>query len=92
MSTIALKEASARISGDLIAFLQKLVQTPSISGQEKEVASLIVKEMERLAYDEVFTDSMGNVVGIIKGGGHGENIMFNGHMDHVDPGRLEAWE
>ena len=92
MSTIALKEASARISGDLIAFLQRLVQTPSISGQEKEVASLIVKEMERLAYDEAFTDSMGNVVGIIKGSGQGENIMFNGHMDHVDPGRLEAWE
>jgi len=48
--------------------------------------------MKRLGYDEVFTDAMGNVVGVIKGSGQGENIMFNGHMDQVDPGRLEAWE
>jgi len=92
MSTVAIKEATAQIAGDLVAFLQRLVQTPSISGQENEVARLIAKEMERLAYDEVFIDSMGNVAGIIKGSGQGENIMFNGHMDHVDAGRLEAWE
>jgi len=92
MSIPALKEASIRVTDDVIAFAQKLVQTPSISGQEQEVAKLIASEMERLGYDEVLTDTMGNVVGMIKGSGQGENIMFNGHMDQVDPGRLEAWE
>ncbi|MFC2021927.1 YgeY family selenium metabolism-linked hydrolase [Chloroflexota bacterium] len=92
MSILALKEASPRVAGDVVSFAQKLVQTPSISGQEQEVAGLIAREMERLAYDEVFTDDMGNVVGTIKGSGQGESIMFNGHMDHVDPGRLEAWD
>ena len=92
MSIPALKEASIRVTDDVTAFARKLVQTPSISGQEQEVAKLIASEMERLGYDEVFTDTMGNVVGMIKGSGQGENIMFNGHMDQVDPGRLEAWE
>ncbi|MBA7684832.1 Succinyl-diaminopimelate desuccinylase [subsurface metagenome] len=92
MSIQALNEASIRATDDVSAFAQRLVQTPSISGQEQEVAGLIVREMEKLAYDEVFTDDMGNVVGIIKGSGRGENIMFNGHMDHVDPGRLENWD
>ncbi len=92
MSTIDLKEASARVAGDITAFARKLVQTPSISGQEQDVAELITGEMKKLGYDEVFTDAAGNVVGIIKGSGQGDNIMFNGHMDQVDPGRLEAWE
>lgn len=92
MSVLTVKEVSARIGDDLIAFAQRLVQTPSISGHEGAVAELIVNEMKKLAYDEVFTDEMGNVVGIIKGSGQGENLMFNSHMDHVDPGRLEAWK
>ena len=92
MSITTIKEASARVADDMTAFLQRLVQAPSISGEEGEVASLIVREMEKLGYDEVFTDDMGNVAGIIKGSGQGENIMFNGHMDQVDAGRLEAWE
>ena len=92
MSIPALKEASIRVADDVTAFARKLVQTPSISGQEQEVAKLITSEMEKLGYDEVFTDTMGNVLGMIKGSGQGESIMFNGHMDQVDPGRLEAWE
>ncbi len=92
MSITAIKEASARAADDVTSFLQKLVQTPSVSGQEGGVVDLIIKEMEKLGYDEVFRDEMGNVAGIIKGSGKGENIMFNGHMDQVDAGRLETWE
>lgn len=92
MSISALKTATAKIAGDVTTFAQKLVQTPSISGQEGNVAELIASEMKKLRYDEVFTDDIGNVAGIIRGSGKGENVMFNGHMDHVDPGRLEAWQ
>ncbi len=92
MSISALKEARPQVADDVITFAQRLIQTPSISGQEQGVANLIIREMEKLVYDEVFTDEMGNVVGNIKGSGQGENIMFNGHMDHVDPGRLESWD
>ncbi len=48
--------------------------------------------MRTLDYDEVFTDKIGNVVGIIKGDGTGPSIMYNSHMDHVDPGEESLWE
>ncbi|MGD2207646.1 MAG: M20/M25/M40 family metallo-hydrolase [Anaerolineae bacterium] len=75
---------------DLVAFAQKLVQTPSLSGQEAEVAALIQAEMQRLDYDEVWVDKAGNVVGRLAGGG-GPSLMFNGHMDHVDAGQAARW-
>lgn len=73
-----------------IAFAQKLVQTPSMPGQEGDVAALIQAEMERLGYDEVWIDKAGNVLGRIAGGG-GPTLMFNGHMDHVDAGDPTQW-
>lgn len=53
----------------MVAFAQKLVQTPSISGTEKALADLDLDEMEKSGYDEVFRDDHGNIVGIVKGGG-----------------------
>jgi succinyl-diaminopimelate desuccinylase len=76
--------------GNLIAFAQKLVRTPSLSGQEGEVASLIRSEMEHLGYDEVWVDEAGNVVGYLPGG-KGPSLMLNGHMDHVDSGDPARW-
>lgn len=75
---------------DLILFAQKLVQTPSMSGQEGDVAALVRAEMERLDYDEVWTDEAGNVVGRIAGG-EGPSSMLNGHMDHVAAGDPAQW-
>ncbi len=83
---------SKELYDDMIAFSQKLIQTPSISGNEKGVADLDLAEMEKLGYDEVFRDDMGNVVGIVKGTEPGPTIMYNSHMDHVDPGDPANWE
>lgn len=75
----------------MITFCQWIVQKPSLSGQEGEVAALVAAEMESLGYDEVWTDDWGNVVGRVAGRGSGRSVMFNGHVDHVDPGNPEAW-
>jgi putative selenium metabolism hydrolase len=75
---------------DLIPFAQKLVQTYSMPGQEAQIAALIQAEMERLGYDRVWLDEVGNVVGHIAGGA-GTSLMFNGHLDHVDAGDHERW-
>lgn len=77
---------------DMIAFCQKLIQTPSISGNEKGVADLNMDEMIKLGYDEVFRDDQGNVVGIVKGNQPGPSIMYNSHMDHVSPGDIANWQ
>lgn len=88
------RKAAEETRSDVIAFAQKLIQTPSTSGQEGDLAQLMIAEMKKLNYDEAFIDDMGNTVGVVRGtGGEGAvNIMFNCHMDHVDPGREDAWE
>lgn len=74
---------------DIVAFTQKLVQTPSESGEELAVAEIIAEEMKKLNYDEVFIDPIGNVVGTIKGTGGGKTLLFSGHTDHAEVGAME---
>jgi putative selenium metabolism hydrolase len=75
----------------MIDFCQRIIQVPSLSGDEGEVAKLYAAEMETLGYDEVFTDKWGNVTGLIRGTEDGPTLMFNGHMDVVSPGCLNSW-
>ena len=74
--------------GDLIGFAQKIIQTPSLSLEEEAVSRLVAEAMRRLGYDEVRTDSLFNVVGVIKGDGSGPSLMFNGHIDHAGVGEM----
>lgn len=75
-----------------LEFLQALIRTPSMPGEEGELARLVGDEMERLGYDEVAIDEAGNVIGSIRGGGEAPAVMFNTHLDHVDAGDPAAWE
>ncbi len=75
---------------EMVAFCQRLVRTPSLSGNEGAVAALIQNEMKRLQYDDVYVDEVGNVIGRIKGG-RGPSIQFNCHMDQVDIGDRASW-
>jgi len=81
-----------QVINEMVHFCQRLIQTPSLSGREAEIALLIKEEMHRLDYDEVWTDKIGNVIGRIKGKGNGPSIMFTAHMDAVDVGDLELWD
>lgn len=74
----------------LVAFCQRLVQTPSPPGQEAAVAALVRDEMQRLGYAEVRVDAAGNVIGHVPGG-PGRSLMLNSHLDHVDPGDPARW-
>lgn len=76
---------------ECIPFLQRLIQTPSLPGEEEAIALLVKSEMEKLRYDDVYIDEAGNVIGYIKGQGYAPAIMFNTHLDHVDVGRHENW-
>ncbi|MDF2566939.1 MAG: peptidase dimerization domain protein [Oscillospiraceae bacterium] len=90
--TSIIKETAEELYPDMVAFAQKLVQTPSISGTEKALADLDLEEMKKLGYDEVFRDDHGNIVGLVKGTESGPTIMYNSHMDHVSPGDAANWE
>ncbi|RME82294.1 MAG: YgeY family selenium metabolism-linked hydrolase [Caldilineae bacterium] len=73
-----------------IDFLKRLVQTPSLSGQESAVARMVAAEMRDLGYPGVRVDRIGNVIGRCGRPG-GPILLFNAHMDTVDIGDPGAW-
>jgi putative selenium metabolism hydrolase len=72
----------------LRAFARRLIQTSSPSLEEKAVSRIIQHEMQALGYDNVWVDSLWNVVGVLKGAGEGPSLMLNGHIDHAEPGEM----
>lgn len=82
------------MGGDLHAcldLLQRLIRTPSLPGEEGDLARLVIAELERLGYPEVATDEVGNVLARIPGRGEAAATMFNTHLDHVDVGDPARW-
>lgn len=75
---------------ELIAFIQSLVRTKSLSGQEEAAIRLIESKMNALGYDEVIIDSMGNLLGRIGQGG--KTILFDSHVDTVEVNDAEKWD
>lgn len=76
---------------EMIQFLRRLVQTPSLSAQEGAVAELIANEMWHLGLPEVWIDPMGNVLARLGPGG-GPTLLFDAHMDTVDVGDPANWQ
>ncbi|MFW6079866.1 MAG: M20/M25/M40 family metallo-hydrolase [Gemmatimonadota bacterium] len=75
-----------------IAFAAELIRIPSPPGAEGEVAGRVRVEMERLGFDEVWTDAVGNVIGRVTGRGDGPVVMLSSHLDVVDAGHAADWE
>jgi len=86
-----LELASARRS-EVVRFASDLIRTPSPSGEEGAVAEQIAERIRLLGYDEVVTDEVGNVVGVIRGRGRGASVLLCAHMDTGDPGDPELWD
>ena len=85
----AILEAARKLEPDLVQFLQDIVRIPSLSSQEKPVIERIAREMERLGYDEVKTDGLGNLLGRV---GDGPRVLaIDGHCDVVDVGNPDLW-
>jgi putative selenium metabolism hydrolase len=74
-----------------VSLAQSLVRIPSPAGGEGAVAALVGEHMERLGFDSVEVDAWGNVTGVRRGAHRGPTVLFDGHMDVVEPGP-EAWE
>lgn len=74
---------------ELIDFLSEMIRTPSLSGQEKDLAELMAEKMREVSFDKVQIDKLNNVIGIIRGERSGENVLFNGHLDHVPAGDMK---
>ena len=74
---------------ELIQFARKLLQVPSPSGQEKEIAKVVAAEMKGAGFGRVRVDGLNNVVGVIKGKSPRFRLLLNGHLDHAEAGSMK---
>ena len=85
----AIKKAAAGYQADMTAFLRAMISHPSESCEEKDVAACIKAEMEKLDYDKVEVDGLGNVIGWV---GEGDKIIaIDSHIDTVGIGNIDNW-
>lgn len=69
----------------------QLIQIPSYSLQEKNIADFLYDKMTELGYDEVIRDEYGNIFGVLRGASDGPSLTLNCHMDTVHEGSMSGW-
>ncbi|MCD7952598.1 MAG: YgeY family selenium metabolism-linked hydrolase [Synergistaceae bacterium] len=85
----AIKEASESYKADMTRFLRDLVAIPGESCGEECVINRIAQEMEKVGFDKVEIDPMGNVLGYM---GSGKTLIgYDAHIDTVGLGKLSNW-
>jgi acetylornithine deacetylase/succinyl-diaminopimelate desuccinylase-like protein len=93
-SLFAPEIAASQIARDVFAFIDqnrdsiieewvRLTQIPAPSGYEQERGDYFVEQFEAAGLDEISVDEVGNVIGIWRGSGGRQNIVFAPHMDTV---------
>jgi putative selenium metabolism hydrolase len=75
----------------LVAFCQRLIQTPSSTGSEGPVADLVRETMLELGFHRAWIDRSGSVVGEIRGTRSGPSVLFDGHIDTVEVADGPDW-
>ena len=89
MNFDAIKKAAESYEKDMTRFLRDLVKIPSESAEEEGVVKRIKEEMEKLGFDKVEIDPMGNILGFM---GDGDKIIaVDGHIDTVGLGEISNW-
>src|SRR5665647_1604217 len=75
---------------EMSRFLRDLIAIPGESCDEKKVVLRIKEEMEKVGFDKVDIDPMGNVLGYI---GHGKHLIaLDAHIDTVGVGDPGLWK
>ena len=86
----AIKKAAQGYQADMTKFLRDMIAIPSESCEEEGVVKRIAEEMNKLGYDKVEFDKLGNVIGWI---GDGDRIIaIDSHIDTVGIGNINNWE
>ena len=82
-------EKAQLYEAEMTRFLRDMIAIPSESCDEKRVVHRIKEEMERVGFDKVEIDPMGNVLGYI---GHGPRLLaMDAHIDTVGVGNIKNW-
>ncbi|AKN31780.1 peptidase M20 [Clostridium carboxidivorans P7] len=83
-------ELAEKYKPEISKFLRDMAAIPSESCGEKKVILRIKEEMEKVGFDKVEIDPMGNVLGYI---GHGKHLIaMDAHIDTVGIGDRNLWK
>jgi putative selenium metabolism hydrolase len=85
-----IRESAKRYEPDMTRFLRDMIAIPSESCNEKAVVLRIKEEMEKVGFDKVEIDPMGNILGTVGSGKH--IIAMDGHIDTVGTGSMDNWK
>jgi len=86
----SIRHHAQEMEGDTVRFLSDLIRTQSFSSKERAVVAVIKREMQRIGFDQIRVDGLGNIIGRI---GKGPRVIaFDGHVDTVYPGDLSQWK
>lgn len=83
-------EKAEEYKPEISAFLRDMIRIPSESCEEEKVILRIKEEMEKVGFDKVEIDPMGNVLGYIGSGSH--VIAMDAHIDTVGVGDESLWD
>lgn len=82
-------EFAQKYQPEMTRFLRDMIAIPSESCQEEKVILRIREEMEKVGFDKITIDPMGNILGFI---GHGKHLIaMDAHIDTVGVGNPENW-
>lgn len=79
---------------EIISFMQKLIQTRSVTGEEAEIGALMEKECTRDGLDVDLVEPLPGRVSVVAkhtGTGDGPRMMMYSHYDVVPAGDLDSW-
>ena len=85
-------EAVKKVRDELVELTQQLIRIRSFTGDERELAELILRKLREFDVDEAFIDRIGNVIGVVYGDVAGPSILLNGHLDVVPEGNRGNWK
>jgi putative selenium metabolism hydrolase len=86
----ALLRLAEKYTPDMVAFLRDMIAIPSESGEERAVVERAKAEMEKVGFDEIKIDGLGNLLGRI---GRGPVVIaLDAHLDTVGVGDPSAWK
>jgi len=77
---------------ETVELLRELIRTPSVTGEEKQVAELIARKLQDSGLKDVRIDGAGNVICKITGSDKGPILLYNGHIDTVPVGDRSLWQ
>lgn len=78
------------LKAEVAQFLREIIAIPSLSSREGAVIQRIKAEMEKIGFDEIRIDGLGNLMGRIGGGRR--VVAIDSHCDTVDVGNPDLWE